>query len=276
MIATTMALAAAGERRSGRAEQSREARFPRLVALILDTIFVSLLSALATAVYGATEITGVWNPNGLSSWSSQTSLSWIFTAALWLGYYTVCEGMFSATPGKALNGLCVVSLDERPLTLRSVVLRNALRLADALPVMYVLGGVLVLGSECSQRLGDLAARTTVVRRRDAPEPGVTRSSGWRAGLILLGLLLGALAFTAGFDYFGRPEMDVQTLYQEHQLLDPSLTSYTLGTPAWSWGTVRYPIKAAEPDKTCSGYVELQWFGFAGWRERGGELDCVPR
>lgn len=273
MIRGTMALAAAGERRFGRAEQAHEARFPRFVALILDSIFVSLLGGIATAVYGEAQVTGTWNPNGFSSWSVQTAIPAIWTGAIWLAYYTVCEAMFSATPGKALNGLCVVSEDDRPLTVPSIFFRNLLRLIDVLPGLYFIGGVLVLTSGHSQRLGDLAGHTTVVLRRYAVEPRTTRSSGRRAGLALIASGLIALTFSAGFGYFGRPPRDIHTLFQEHQFLDPAVTGYSLGAPAWSLGRVRYPVAASEPGKSCSGYIELQWYGIMGWQPSSGQLDC---
>ena len=66
------------------------------------------------------------------------------------------------TPGKATCALRVVGLDGRPAGAGALVLRNLLRLLDALPVGYLVGGVSMLASEMSQRLGDRAARTLVV------------------------------------------------------------------------------------------------------------------
>ena len=275
MIARTMAVAATGEQRPGRGDQAHQARFARLVALILDTIFVGILTGIATDVYGQTMVTGTQNPNGFSSFSEQTVLPALWTGALWIAYYTVCEAMFSATPGKTLNGLRVASVDDRPLTLRSVFLRNVLRLIDVLPGMYLLGGVLVMSSGLSQRLGDRAGHTTVVFRQHAVEPGTTRTSDRRGGLTLIAALFLALVFSAGFDYFGRPPLEIQKVYEEHQLMNPQLISYALGAPTWSWGHVRYPLTASEPGKTCTGWIALDWYGIWGWQQSSGELDCVP-
>src|SRR5260370_41014378 len=179
MIPVTMAVAAVTTMRRGRAEQARDARFPRLFALILDTIFIGLLTSVATAVFGVTEV--IWGipPTagfGTAFWGAQTTIPVIWATVIWLGYDLVFEAMFSATPGKAVVGLRVVSVDDRPLHIWSILVRNALRLIDVLPGAYLLGGFVSLATRNSQRLGDLAAATTVVYRRDVLEPGTTTAS----------------------------------------------------------------------------------------------------
>ena len=76
------------------------------------------------------------------------------------------------TPGKKVLGLRV--MDEHGLKLRpeQVVVRNLLRFVDALPVFYALGGIVALFSSRSQRLGDLAAGTVVVRTIKSTPPDV--------------------------------------------------------------------------------------------------------
>lgn len=76
------------------------------------------------------------------------------------------------TIGKKVLGLRVV--DERGLKLRpsQVVIRNLLRFVDGLPLFYALGGVIALFNSRSQRLGDLAAGTVVVRTVHSIPPDV--------------------------------------------------------------------------------------------------------
>jgi len=78
------------------------------------------------------------------------------------------------TVGKRVMGLRVV--DERGLSLRpsQVVVRNILRLADALPIFYLVGGVSMVVTRHCQRLGDLAAGTVVVRPAVVREPRLER------------------------------------------------------------------------------------------------------
>lgn len=74
------------------------------------------------------------------------------------------------TLGKRLLRLRV--MDEQGLRLRfnQIVIRNLLRAVNALPILYFLGGVACLISSRSQRLGDLAANTIVVRSPRILEP----------------------------------------------------------------------------------------------------------
>ncbi len=76
------------------------------------------------------------------------------------------------TLGKKILGLRVI--DERGLKLRpsQVIIRNLLRVVDGLPALHALGGVIAFFSPRSQRLGDLAAGTVVVRTVKSVPPDV--------------------------------------------------------------------------------------------------------
>jgi hypothetical protein len=168
----------------------------------------------------------------------------------------------------------VVRVDGRPISLGSILVRNVLRLLDALPFAYLIGGVLVLGTGSSQRLGDMVAGTTVIHRAQATEPHATRHPARGArravGLVLLAVLL----FTINFDYFGRPALVVEGLYNQHELLGPNLTSYRLGTAQWGLGRVTYALTAYDGGKPCTGTITLNW-GLSGWEMSDGTLLCQP-
>jgi len=278
MIPATMAVATVTPMRRGRAEQARDARWPRLFALVLDTIFTGILTSVATAVFGVTEV--IWGIPpaagvGTAFWVGQTTIPVIWATLIWLGYYVVCEAMFSATPGKALVYLRVVSVDDRPLNVWSILVRNALRLIDVLPGAYLLGGFVTLATRSSQRIGDLAAATTVVYRSDAVEPGTTRVSGRSARIAFVAAVVAALVFTAAFDYFQRPVLVIQGEYNQHRLMNPEILTYSLGQPTRTLGTVTYPITAYTATQSCSGSVTLMWEGLFGWQIQGGQLGCTP-
>ena len=77
------------------------------------------------------------------------------------------------TPGKRWAGLRVVRGDGAPVDLRASLVRNILRLIDGWPLMYVPTVVLIVATRRNQRLGDLAADTTVVRPlRAAAQPHI--------------------------------------------------------------------------------------------------------
>lgn len=82
------------------------------------------------------------------------------------GYPIVAEGFAGGrTFGKAIMGIRVVAHDGSPATFLDVVVRNLVRLIDALPGTYFVGLVAVLASPRAQRLGDMAAGTLVVHER---------------------------------------------------------------------------------------------------------------
>jgi uncharacterized RDD family membrane protein YckC len=84
--------------------------------------------------------------------------------AVLLGYPIVAEAFGGRTLGKAAMGIAVVSSDGTPCTFVAAVVRNVVRLVDALPGVYLVGYISILATRRNQRVGDLAAGTLVVRR----------------------------------------------------------------------------------------------------------------
>jgi uncharacterized RDD family membrane protein YckC len=99
-------------------------------------------------------------------------------AAHTLGYFAISIGYGIAfewwwrgqTLGKRLLGLRVTDADGLKLRFNQIAIRNLLRAVDMLPGFYLVGGVAALLSRRSQRLGDMAANTVVVRAPRIPEP----------------------------------------------------------------------------------------------------------
>ena len=73
----------------------------------------------------------------------------------------------AATPGKRALGLRVVMDSGLPVTPAASLVRNLLRAADFLPVLYGLGGLMLLLRPDFKRIGDLAAGTLVVHTNAA-------------------------------------------------------------------------------------------------------------
>ncbi|HEY6652609.1 MAG TPA: RDD family protein [Solirubrobacterales bacterium] len=88
--------------------------------------------------------------------------------SLWFNYFAICEWRWGQTIGKNATGIEVRSLDgaER-LTYGQASIRNLLRIVD----FFVIGEVMIAAGKRKQRLGDLAAKTVVVRR--APRAATT-------------------------------------------------------------------------------------------------------
>jgi len=87
--------------------------------------------------------------------------------AISVGYGIVLEWRWRGqTIGKRLLGLRVIDARGLRLHLPQIVLRNLIRLVDALPLLYLVGGIACFFSRNGQRLGDLAANTIVVSHQN--------------------------------------------------------------------------------------------------------------
>jgi uncharacterized RDD family membrane protein YckC len=87
-----------------------------------------------------------------------------------IGYPILCEWHYKGqTVGKRLMSVRVMDIQGLRLQFSQIVIRNLLRFIDSLPVCYLIGGISCLLSPKSQRLGDLAANTIVIR-----EPRILR------------------------------------------------------------------------------------------------------
>ncbi len=97
---------------------------------------------------------------------------------VWFGYGILLEWKWRGrTVGNGLLRLRVMDEQGLRLTFSQVVIRNLLRFADMLPLPYLVGGVTCLLTRRSQRLGDLAAGTVVVRTPKPIQPDLSRALG---------------------------------------------------------------------------------------------------
>jgi uncharacterized RDD family membrane protein YckC len=146
----------------------------RLIALLTDSLIqfaAILILILAFNAIGADEGTA----------GSVVLLVLVFL--FFVGYFPLFEGLWNGrTPGKRLQRLRVVRTDGQPVTWAPVLVRNALRLVDILPTYYMAGAITILLTKRSQRLGDLAAGTIVVRERPLPAPVSMGPVGWSQGI----------------------------------------------------------------------------------------------
>jgi len=273
-----MAVAAAfGPVLSERAAQAQQARWRRFRALLLDIVMFSILLTVVNSVYGVTQVTSGFPPNGqpgLFYYTTVTAVAWPWLLLVWMAYYIVPESLYGASLGKMLLGLCVVRVDGRPLGFGAIVTRNVLRVIDALPGIYLIGGLSVLFTANSQRVGDRWAGTTVVARTQAVEPHATRRPAPRTGRALGAALLIALLFTVAFDYFGRPPLVIEGQFNQHRLFGPNVTAYSLGSPQWTPGRVSYPVTMQRDGRACAGTLWLDWH-WTGWELNNAQLLCPP-
>ena len=134
----------------------------RFVAVLLDAVIVFLPLGIIVGVLSG----GGYAERGDGYANAGIDIGgnafWLLLA-LGVGYYTVCEAATGATLGKRMVGIRVVGEDGDDVTLGAALVRNLLRLVDAL-FFYLVGFLFALTSTRDQRLGDRAAHTIVVRR----------------------------------------------------------------------------------------------------------------
>ena len=168
--------------------------------------------------------------------------------ALWIvvgflvqwGYGALSEWRFAGqTLGKRLNGLVVVDASGLRISFSQAVVRNLLRIVDLLPGFYLAGTLCSLLDRSGRRLGDLAARTVVVRSQRArpPKSALSRAvaplDGWtrtilshlsgdeRRALIALANALEELSVT---DRIGLSRALVAHFVRRHRLSLPAQLS----------------------------------------------------
>lgn len=152
--------------------------FLRLVSFLIDFTPFSLAASVAS---GAPWFEGF---GALASWSltpgatefpdGKLLIWWGLSAAGYSLYALVMEAVTGRTVGKVLLGLSVsTERGERP-SLGQLFVRNALRLIELLPQFWACAFLVVL-SKNRQRLGDIFARTIVVRRAATHDARARRS-----------------------------------------------------------------------------------------------------
>lgn len=128
--------------------------FPRFVAIFIDSILLGIVGYLMALPFGAATSTG-FNLTGAPAFL-------FFLVAI--AYYVVLETTQGATLGKMAMGLRVVRLDSGgPIDWKASIIRNLLRVIDGF-FFYLVGALCVWFSKNRQRLGDMAAKTVVVRK----------------------------------------------------------------------------------------------------------------
>lgn len=92
-----------------------------------------------------------------------------------MGYSILLEWWLRGqTVGKRVMRIRVMDASGLRLTFGQVLIRNLLRFVDMAPALYMLGGLFCLFSPRSQRLGDLAANTIVVRQSEPVQPDLEK------------------------------------------------------------------------------------------------------
>ena len=134
----------------------------RVVATIVDYFVFSLAFYVLSLPFESVrsfEGIGAINP----STPTETFLLLFCVSAL-LAYYVVLEGLYGQTLGKMLVGVQVILEDTgEPPGIWSATLRTVMRILDSIG-SYLLAFIVALLSARDRRLGDMAAKTLVIRK----------------------------------------------------------------------------------------------------------------
>ena len=127
----------------------------RFLAFVVD---LAVISASMVAVRYVTAVLGVVS----ADLAQGVQLAAYFVISV--GYGILAEWYWRGqTIGKRLLRLRVVDAQGLKLNFSQLALRNLLRSIDLLPAFYAVGGAICLCTRHSQRLGDIAAGTIVIR-----------------------------------------------------------------------------------------------------------------
>lgn len=149
----------------------------RLIAVILDSIFVAALLLVSAAFV-------LWKwPKIIETTPRMLLILSAAGGALLIAfiYYWLQEGAFGATMGKAIIGLRVVLQDGTVPGLGSSAIRNAFRLVDGLP-LYMPGFFVAAFTRGRRRMGDFAAKTYVLEHAVPVGERVAVVFLWIAGI----------------------------------------------------------------------------------------------
>ena len=157
----------------------------RVAAIAVDTVVLFFLLVVIFAVLAAAGTLDLKDPAYSGGIDLQrTAPVWMYfvTYGLIFVYYTLFEALTAASVGKLVFRMRVTMDDGTKPSGLAVVLRNLIRLPEVL-FWYIPSGISCLANPRNKRLGDLAARTVVVRQGTAAVvPAGSRQTGsWPGG-----------------------------------------------------------------------------------------------
>lgn len=132
----------------------------RFMAALIDYIIIYVGLIAFACLFSRSLDLGIDN----EEWG--VALFFLIQFTIFFFYHLIFEyAMNGQTPGKRQIGLRVVQSNGMPLTTTGLLIRNFVRLVDFLPVYYGVGLLMFFVTPKTQRLGDLAARTIVIREQ---------------------------------------------------------------------------------------------------------------
>ena len=134
----------------------------RFAALLIDGLILTVAAVIIGAIVGFLIAAVAQNSNGLAIGLSLI-LDLIYVV-LFFGYFAYMEAIQGGTFGNKALGLRIVKEDGGPIGWSEAIIRTLLRIVD-----HFFGGLVaficILSSEKKQRVGDMVAKTIVIKTR---------------------------------------------------------------------------------------------------------------
>ena len=130
----------------------------RTAAALVDLALMLALFALFAYAIGTWDMEGSRKRIELEGWD------FVLYVGAVLAYFFILEAATRTSLGKALLGLWVADVGGGDPAPGQILRRTLMRIIDFLPALYLVGFVAILANERNARLGDLVAKTAVVRR----------------------------------------------------------------------------------------------------------------
>jgi uncharacterized RDD family membrane protein YckC len=128
----------------------------RVVATIIDSILFGIVNGILVGVLGTED-------SGSGFDYTQLSPGNFVAFVVVVLYYVFMEGVLGRTVGKMVTGIRVIDASTGAAPgIGKAAVRTILRIVDGF-FAYLVGFIVVLSSDRRRRLGDMAARTLVVR-----------------------------------------------------------------------------------------------------------------
>lgn len=136
----------------------------RIVAIIIDTIILWVVMAVISLPFGmqAMMMGTMTNPLAAAQMAGSAMLLSLLGILVGFGYFVYFEGTTGQTIGKKIVNIKVVRQDGKPMTHMDAIIRTILRIIDGI-ALYLVGLIVVLASKDKQRIGDMVAKTLVVK-----------------------------------------------------------------------------------------------------------------
>lgn len=136
-------------------QQARSANKNRFLAAFVDNFIGGIATLLAISAMP----------------EESTELRIAAFSVTYLGYFWICESLWSRTLGKWVYGLQIRRLNGEPCGWRAASIRTLLRIVETNPILFggLPAGLMVLFTKRRQRLGDWLAGTVVVSSKSVAQ-----------------------------------------------------------------------------------------------------------